>query len=334
MPIRTLNGIVAIRKETAENTYTPTASGDCIYASDISYEILEGAATARTELRGNFNKLDPVPGVAGGSIKFKVPLRGAGIAGVPPIFGTALLACGFSQTIVSGVSVTYAAISAPYDGSTGAGLVNPGPSYSLDFFEDGVVYSTAGSWGTVEFDLADGKPMYASFSFQGTYIAPVNKAIPTSGLPADGSMPPTFLGAGLTIPSWIGASASTSTPIFTELKYNLGNKLALRRDANSAAGIRGAIITDREITGSVDPEMLLPGTSDLFQAWRNGAAGAISTGVVGSTAGNRVQVLAPRCVYNKLAPANRDGIRTLGLDFQVTSVAGDADGSAFQIKFS
>lgn len=325
-------GQIGIIKESAQDTYTAIVSGSLIMAQDISYEITEADAFQRSELLGHFNKLDPIPGVAGVQFSFTVNLCGAGTAGTAPNTDTAFLACGLRKKVTTSTSVAYEAFSnfdAAVSGSNPA-YTNPGPSYTICLIEDNIAYYGKGCWGNVEFNCEVGKPIQATFTFQGAYAAPAaSGTFSTVTYPT--VVPPTFLSAGVTLP----LSGSTwSGPVFTNLKYNLGNEVNLRRNANDSAGIVGAIISDRRITGSIDPEAVDPGTANIFTAFRAGSSGAISTTTIGGTAGNRIAITAPRCVYSKLGMADRNGLRSYGLDFDVVSLATDADGSGLVITFS
>lgn len=336
--IRKMRGQVFVKQESAADTYTAPAASDAFLAQDIEYSILEGEAFQRSELRGNFNKMDPVPGPAGAQITFTVLLRGAGsvnlASGLAPEYGEALKGCGFREVIESGVSAQYQTTTecdGAYSESAGAGIWNPGPSYTVEFLEDGLRRALKGGWGNVTFQCEAGRPVQAQFTFQGAYMDIVDKAlVADSELDFQETTPPTFLSAGVTIP----VSGTTMTPVFETLTYDLGNEVNLRKNANDAAGIVGAKVSDRRPVGSIDPEEVLPGTSDIWGAWRIAEAASISTGIIGSVSGNRIRIQAPRCVYRAIAPADRNNVRTLGLDFDVTSAPDDGDNTAFIVTIS
>lgn len=336
MPLRTLRGHVSIKAESGTDTFTATSVSGFVLAQNIAYSILEGAAYERSELRGNFNKMDSIPGPAGAQISFEVPLKGAGTAGLPPDYGIALLGCGFQEVRTSGTKVEYKAY-ATFDGNgtitlvSGTGTLNPGPSYSVEFDEDGVRYALKGGWGNVSIDGEVGKPLIAKFSFQGSYVAVSGQAMFSESdiaLFVNNTVPPTLLSAGVSCPSLSGVC------VFEKVTWDAGNSIALRKNANDSAGIMGALITDRRPTGSIDPEMVLPGTADVYAAWRAGTPGAVSTVTLGSAAGNKLKIDAPRCIVKSLAPADRNQVRTLGLTFDISSLPTDLDGTCLILTVS
>ncbi|MEN6631002.1 MAG: hypothetical protein ABFD84_01115, partial [Candidatus Polarisedimenticolia bacterium] len=314
MAIRKNNAQVAIVKETGDGVYTAPSASNLVLVQDVEYTV-DGDSFERSELCGNFNKPDPIVGPASATVKFTWLGKGSGSAGVAPEIGAALLGCGFNQTTTSGVSVAYNAV-ARFDGSSAAGTVYPGPSYSVVLLEDGWCYPVKGCWGNVDVECSVGEPVKLTFEFKGAFVQPTASGL-FAGPSFNATVPPTFLTAGVTIPK---ASGSYNAPVFTSLKYSAGNSVELRKNANDAAGIMGAMVVDRRPTVSIDPEAVDQSTWDMFAAWRQGASGSVSTAVLGSAPGNRIQVLAPRCVIKKPAFADRNGLRTINLDFDVVSL--------------
>ena len=336
MPLRTLRGHVSIKAESAVDTFTATSVSGFVLAQNIAYSILEGTAYERSELRGNFNKMDPIPGPAGAQISFEVPLKGNGTAGQAPDYGIALIGCGFREVYTSGTSVAYKLWST-YDGAqtgtlpSGTLTTNPGPSYTVEFEEDGVRYALKGGWGNVSIEGEVGKPLIAKFNFQGSYVEVSGQALFSESdiaLFQNNTVPPTLLSAGVSCPSLSGIC------VFEKVMWDAGNAVALRKNANDSAGIMGALITDRRPTGSIDPEMVLPSAGDVYAAWRAGTPGAVTTHTLGSASGNKLRIDAPRCVIKSLSPADRNSVRTLGLAFDIVSLPTDADGTALTITVS
>jgi hypothetical protein len=106
------------------------------------------------------------------------------------------------------------------------------------------------------------------------------------------------------------------------MSIDLGNKLVLQPDWNISSGHKQVLITGREPVLTFDPEKVLVATYDFYTKWRAGSTVAM-TAQVGATAGNICTVTAPAVQPTKLAEADRDGLRNLGIDCQLNRNAGD-----------
>ena len=70
----------------------------------------------------------------------------------------------------------------------------------------------------------------------------------------------------------------------------------------------------RDPNGSIDPEAVLIATKDFDTAWKTGALLPLTTGLVGSTAGNRWKLDATVAIRD-ISQADRDQIRVDSLTF-------------------
>ena len=95
---------------------------------------------------------------------FSVELAGSGTAGTAPRYGSALKACGFSETVASGTSVTYEPISASFS------------SITIHYNVDGVRHIVTGCRGSFVISAAVGEIPSIDFSFTGIYNAPTDTA--------------------------------------------------------------------------------------------------------------------------------------------------------------
>jgi len=186
-------------------------------------------------------------------------------------------------------------------------------SYTLALYEDGVIHKIWGARGTVKLALKNGEPGMLSFSFVGADFSVVDGAM-LSGVSYDATKPPAFLAAQFTIDSYAA--------LLSSLEIDMANALALRPDANQDSGYKSTIISRRLPIMTFDPEKVLVSTYDFYGKLRSGNEGALST-VVGATAGNIYTITAPKAQYTKIDEAERDGIRSLGIDCQLNRSSGD-----------
>ena len=92
---------------------------------------------------------------------------GSGTAGTAPRYGSALKACGLSETVASGTSVTYEPISANFS------------SVTIHYNVDGVRHIVTGCRGNVALSAEVGAIPTLDFTFTGIYNAPTDTALPS-----------------------------------------------------------------------------------------------------------------------------------------------------------
>ncbi|MBN2060701.1 MAG: hypothetical protein JW882_09835 [Deltaproteobacteria bacterium] len=255
----------------------------------------------RNPVRSTLSQLASVSGKRRATLEFDVELKGSGTKGTPPEYGDLLKACKMSETIVAVTSVTYAPAS------------SGDSSITLALYEDGVCYKMWGARGDMSLKLKAGEPVMIHFVFTAADFSVTDVALLT-GCSYDATIPQPFMNASFQVSSY--------SAIVENLDLALKNKVALRPSANAASGHLSAVITNREPGGSLDPEMVLVATEDFFGDWRSGTTGAL-TATIGSVAGNIATITAPAVRYTGISPADREGIRTLGLDFDLAMSSGD-----------
>jgi len=256
----------------------------------------------RDNYSSSLSRWASVPGKRSGVIEFDVELKGSGTAGTAPALGKLLKACGFGETVSASTSVTYKPASSTIS------------SMTLALYWNGVIEKIWGARGDVSLKLEDGKPGMLHFTFTGADFSVTDGAMLTSGVTYESTVPPAFLNAAFQVDSYAALVGA--------LEFRMGNKVALRPDANSSSGHKSAVITAREPVLSMDPEFVTVATYDFFGKLRSGNLGAL-TAAVGATAGNICTITAPKVQYTNAAPGDKDGILSLGVDCLLTRNAGD-----------
>lgn len=158
------------KTEVTYGTAIALAAADVIHAESVKYQP-----------RGEIVKGDPAkPGygaVTGvvygehGEISFDVPLAGSGTAGTAPKWGMFLKACGWTEAVEAGESVTYS-------------LGNPqlADSLTIKWRDAKRTHILAGARGRVSLKLAAGQRPVLSFVFRGLHADVTASAAPA---PAD-----------------------------------------------------------------------------------------------------------------------------------------------------
>lgn len=307
---------IHIVEESSQDTYSgPGGSGTNIILGTVSDTpmTLNSENYVPAYSRADFLSMDEVPGSCWASLNFQLPLKYSGTAGTAPEIDEFLKACGLKVTNTPGTSDVYTPLST-FDGAGG----NPGPSYSCTILEDGVAWAIKGAFGTFSFTATPGEPVMLDCVMTGAYVA-----VADDGLEAptyQTTVPPAFLGASCTI----GGATPKGVSSFS---FDLGNNVVAMPDANEATGYYGARITSRKSTGSLEFESELVATRDDYGLWRAGTVAAITTGTVGSTAGNRWALSLARCTRRPPEQVNSDGVRKLSVPYGVGSANTDVEGT-------
>ena len=178
-------------------------------------------------------------------------------------------------------------------------------SAAILFYKDAILYAVVGSRGTFTMNCAVNKYPSLEFSMTGLWTDPADaETIPVPVLSK--IVPPMFMGANFVIGDY--------KPTVTEFTYAMGNTIADRLDANAAAGMVGAIITGREATGSVNPEMDSLANFNPWAKWQAAETSRIAT-LFGSDPGNRIRVELPAAQYDGLKHGDRSGIAAYAANY-------------------
>jgi len=262
----------------------------------------------RNPVRATLSRMQSVMGVQPAKITFGLELRGSGSIGVAPAWGILLRACGFGETANPPNDVTYVPASSSI------------PSLTIACYHDGVIKKMVGCRGTVKFVHKVGEPVMMEFEFTGVYHSWTDGAL-LSGIVHETTVPPKFQNASLLMHGY--------ATILSALEFDMVNTVSLRDDANSSGGLLSAVIVERSPVGTFDPEAVLIATHDFMGRLIVGTLAAF-TETIGSVAGNKFVITAPKVQYVKVDPSERDGIATNDIAFEMSLNSGDDEFSIVQ----
>lgn len=298
---------IFLKLQSDASTVAAPDADNAILVEDLDYSY-EGTRMAE------FNPRKPTLGkeqslFAGAliSITFNIKVKGSGTAGSAPEFGDALIACGMSETIVASTSVTYAPASTGHKFAT------------IYYYKDGKLQKATGCKGTWEFSGNVGESGVISFTFTGHDGGQTDASL--VGGNYDATVPPVVIGADFSVGSF--------SPVISAFSISIGNEIATPPNMNSDDGYADIIIQDRDVSGSFDPEDTLKATQDWIGTWKAGTTAEISTGEIGSTAGNIWELDVAEAYYKELGNGDRDGVRTLDVGFGALG-----DDSSLALKFT
>lgn len=299
--LKTRSVILAKLETTYRTDPTLSASTDAVLAENLSFAPTGAKMVEQAVVK---NTLGPRKQVYGGSlwqITFDVKIKGSGAAGTAPEFGPLLQACGCGETVVASTSVTYAPAS--------SGI----KSVYLELYEDGKLYEFGGVRGDVTLKAEAGGAGMLSFTLTGHLEGISDTALPSPTY--DSTVPAPFINAGFAIGGYAG--------VISSLEMAFGNTVATPPSVNSDDGFGEIRITNRDVTGSFDPEDVLIATHDWIAQWQASTALALATGTIGGTAGNRWALSMPAVSYREATPGDRDNIRTFQIGYGAHESSGD-----------
>lgn len=264
-------------------------------------------------------------------ISFDLFLKGSGTAGTVPDWDKYMLASGFFKTVTAATSVVYK-WATTMDGSSSGTPAVTYPligGYSIAAYEDGVRYAIAGAMGDWSFKGTAGEFGVMSFKYQGIAQTDADIALPTLSTP-DATSPVAFGATGFTT-NFGGAYTAAD---FSELTIEEGAVLAQHTNANAASGLKGIYIMDRKPKGKINPDAVLVATQAFYAHWAAGTVGTLTTGTIGSVAGNKAVIAVGRAVIDAPTHEERDTWRVHGIPFRICTLTGATQGDEFSITLT
>lgn len=293
--------ILLAKIESSYNTDAAPVGTDAVLVEDIQWQPEGLRMVERPAIRSSLGALQHMYGGSLMSLTFQAEVKGSGTAGTAPELGTLLRACAMDATVVATTSVAYAPISGTQESAT------------LHFYEDGTRMTLTGCRGSVTFTLEVGNKIMANFTFTGHFAGPTDVALVTPTY--NSTVPPIYINAAFQIGSY-GA-------IIQALEVDLGISVQTPPDVTEADGYGEVLVTSRDVQGSFNPQQTLVATKDFMTAFRNGTAEALDSGVVGTTAGNRVRFQMPKVYYRNITPSEREGVQAYDLAYGAAEDDGD-----------
>lgn len=295
--------IILCKIESVYKTDPIPAGGDAVLVRDASWSQEGLRMIDRPKANGAIDTSRKLWGGSLMTIAFSVELRGSGAAGTPPEIGPALRACGLDETIVASTSVTYAPVSSGFESCT------------IYYHEDGKRKRLSGCRGNVVFTFASGDVPVAQFTMTGHEGAEGDTALPTPTFDATDPYP---LTGGMLFA--IGGSTAYEVQ---QLTVDLGNQVSTPPSINASSGYAEVRITQRDVNGSINPEDELISTKNFRNEFKASTEQEITTGLVGSGAGNYFTLTMPKCAWRDASQGDRDGVRVLELAYGAGITSGD-----------
>lgn len=232
--------VLAAQIETTPGTAeTLTAPDAAFNAWDIM--IQPSIEVATREGQGGFANIAGVVGGYKGVATFKTDLGWDGTSTEPSWADTFLPACGFVKS---------SQIFTPRTEAPGSNV----KTLTIGCFMDGMFKSIKGAAGTAKIVMPTGQQAYIEWTFTGVWVTPSDVAI----------ISPTYPTA-LPLRASGGATTYNAVTICSSnVTIDFGNEVLVRECPTDASGYAAAIITNRNIRITADPESKLVATRDDY----------------------------------------------------------------------
>lgn len=185
---------------------------------------------------------------------------------------------------------------------------------SLASYEDGVRSALGGARGSFTLAAAVSEPAKLNFEFLGITEDPADSPL-LQGVSYPLKTAPLFVSASALVAT--EGSASTFVPRFSRLELQSGSTPVVRADANAANGIQEFAITDRNPTGSLDPELDLESSYPVLANFLAQTPSRLRA-TIGTAAANKFLCTVPGAVYTGAASGDRDGFAIRNWAFACT----------------
>ena len=299
--------LILVKPEATYGADSTPDGSNRIYVNTAEPSYYEGDRQELSRLKATLGANAEVNTGPYASLNITVGLAGSGEAGVPPVFGPLLRACGLSEAIDTSTpgseSVTYAPVSEDFESCT------------IYYLEDGVQQKLTGCRGTVTLNAQRGQFPTLQFTMTGMYHKPTAASPVTTSaitqadeIPVNKQNTTTF-----SIHGHAGCGES--------LSVDMGNEIVHR----NLIGCEKVYLTNRSVSGQFNIEAPNIGTKDYFAAVESHQGH--TTGPVefvhGLTAGNIVAINAPAVQLSTIGSQDSDGIIHYQMDSRWLPKDGD-----------
>ena len=292
---------IALKIETTQGTENaPDPSADAILVSEVSIANEGLRMVERPLIKPTISTEQSIFAGTLKKLTFTAELKGSGVAGTAPEIGQALRCCGLDETIVASTSVSYQPVSENHESCT------------IYYYQDGRLYKLLGAKGTATINAESGGLGTVQFEFTGKDGGLVDSAFPA--LSYNSTLPRPFI----EVPFSIGGYAA----VINAISLALGNTISTPGNVREADGFAQVEISKRDPTGTIDPEATNVATIDFESKFKSGELMTMTTGDVGSAAGN-IWNLTANTAIRDISQGERDQRRTDDLTCGFHEIAGD-----------
>lgn len=317
-PLISRKKLVLVRIEAAQGVDPGnlTAAADALLVDEADV-VPEFQIVERPVLKTTFGQVPHVVGAFIGRWSMTFELKGVTPLGTIPDWDPVFVACGWQRNQTAGVSVVYRPHTTGNAGA--AGFEQVATSMTLYVLIDGVRHRltdcigsivAAGAVGERFMVTAEGSGQLTLDAAGTTKLLLEDTAFPAAAT-FDAALPPVMLSIDLDIDGFDVVASNFS--------FDSGMEVADRPNMNRLSGWQGSFIANRNMVGTVDPELEFVATEDFLAALDAGRQMALTAEIGGAAgSGTRLELSAPVVQYTSYAYGDRNGavILDMGLAFK------------------
>ena len=304
---------VLVKIESTYGTDSVPTGTDACQVRNLEISPVESEVLSRDLVRTYLGSSPQLVANTRVQVTFEVEYAGSGTAGTAPRYGSLLKACGFSETLVTSTSATYAPVSASFS------------SVSIYYSTDGVRHKVTGCRGTFSLNLTANQIPVINFTMTGQYVAPTDTADPT----------PTFTNQAT--PRIFNDTYTTAFTLFSETdlplqscQLDVGNEIVYRELVNSDKEVT---LVNRAGSGSLVIEMPTLASHDFFADAVASTTGNLSI-VHGATAGNIITLASAANAVSLANPTYSEDNGVVMLNLPYTLVPSTAGNDEFTLAYT
>ena len=283
--------VLAAKIETTAYTAISLAAADATFQA---YDAIIQPTVNMVERpqQGSFvNNADAV-GTQMGTCTFRLDFNGDGAAGPAAWAQTFLPACGWVES---------SGLFSPQSEAPGSNV----KTLTISTYVDGIVKTIKGAMGSFVLTLEAGMPSFIDFTFQGALVATSDTAL----------LSPTYTTRA---PIRYASSATTigsMSPCIKTVTIDAGNNVIMRPCNDESTGYKGALITNRNTTVTMDPETALVASQTFEADWLAGTTRQIDITLSDDT---DTVTITGQASPNNIQEGNRDNIVTDELTYKIS----------------
>jgi len=266
---------------------------DATDAAFNAYDIVTTLDIPMDERDGQaFGVMPSIPGGHKAKVAFKIDASWDGTATEPAWADLFLPGCGWVKS-----SQVYT----PRTEAPGSNV----KTLTLETYTNGVKTQIYGAAGTFKLVCPTGKAAYFEFEFTGVWGGRSDVAILSPTFPTD--LPLRYANSTTT---WNSVALCLAT-----MTLDSGNEVTMRECATNTAGFHAAIITNRKVKVTGDPEGKLVATQDRWGALLASNEYALTWDLDGPT-NSKITIAAPKAQVMSIAEGDRGGLMTDDIEWQ------------------
>jgi hypothetical protein len=297
------------RRVLAASIEATSGTAETLDASDASFNVYNITVSQAVEMQqregqGGFARIASIAGGHQAKVTFTIDASWDGTATEPAWADTFLPCCGWVKT---------GQVYTPRSEAPGANV----KTCTINVYTNGIMEQIYGAAGTFKLVCPTGRAAYFEFDFTGIWSGRSDAAI----------LSPTYPDA---LPMRYAASTTTWNSValcLENLTLDSANTIQMRECAANVGGYHAAIITDRQVKVTGNPEAKTVATQDRWGAFLASTESALTWDLDGPT-NSKMTIAAPKAQVMNINSGDRNGLLTDEIEWQCNRNGSNVDQEA------